>query len=91
MIVTDNSAEIGSAPGTGRNGASCSVKTDGFVLRHIGPGAEDTRQMLAALSLPDLDTLIDRAVPSAIPGPSAQLSRACSLAMSGWRLMSAGL
>jgi glycine dehydrogenase len=38
----------------------------GFADRHIGPSDADLRQMLAAIGLDDLDTLIDRAVPHTI-------------------------
>ena len=37
-----------------------------FVSRHIGPSAEEQRDMLAALSCDSLDSLIDQAVPSHI-------------------------
>ncbi|MDX6768991.1 MAG: aminomethyl-transferring glycine dehydrogenase [Elusimicrobiota bacterium] len=39
---------------------------DDFARRHIGPSEADRRAMLAALGKPDLDALIDAAVPSAI-------------------------
>ncbi|PYJ84454.1 MAG: glycine dehydrogenase (aminomethyl-transferring), partial [Verrucomicrobia bacterium] len=40
--------------------------TDRFVRRHIGPGADDTRQMLSELGHPSLDALADVAVPASI-------------------------
>src|SRR4051812_32822785 len=39
---------------------------DQFVRRHIGPGPEETRQMLEALGYPTLDALINEAVPGKI-------------------------
>jgi len=39
---------------------------DQFARRHIGPGAEATREMLSLLGYPSLDALIDDAVPSQI-------------------------
>ena len=39
---------------------------DAFPRRHIGPSAEDTRQMLEALDCPGLDALVAEAVPAAI-------------------------
>ena len=39
---------------------------DQFQHRHIGPTAEDTRQMLDLLGYPSLDALIDTAVPAPI-------------------------
>ncbi|WP_435103007.1 aminomethyl-transferring glycine dehydrogenase [Arhodomonas sp. AD133] len=39
---------------------------DAFVSRHNGPTAEDRAAMLGALGLPDIETLIDRAVPADI-------------------------
>ena len=40
-----------------------------FARRHIGPSADEQRQMLDALGLQDLDTLIERAVPASIRRP----------------------
>ena len=37
-----------------------------FSTRHIGPGARETRAMLAALGVPSLDTLVAQAVPKSI-------------------------
>jgi glycine dehydrogenase len=39
---------------------------DAFARRHIGPGQAETRAMLDALGLADMDALIERAVPAAI-------------------------
>ena len=39
---------------------------DQFPRRHIGPGPEATREMLALLGYPSLDTLVDDAVPPQI-------------------------
>ncbi|GGI04869.1 aminomethyl-transferring glycine dehydrogenase [Egicoccus halophilus] len=38
----------------------------GFHRRHLGPDADEQRQMLAALDVPDLATLLERAVPDVI-------------------------
>src|ERR1039457_1840742 len=39
---------------------------DQFVRRHIGPNADDTREMLAQTGFKNLDELIDAAVPKQI-------------------------
>ncbi len=39
---------------------------DSFVRRHIGPGIEETREMLKLLGFSSLDALIDEAVPAQI-------------------------
>src|SRR6266404_3055302 len=39
---------------------------DSFVRRHIGPGTEETREMLDVLGYSSLDALIDEAVPTQI-------------------------
>ncbi|TKT76811.1 aminomethyl-transferring glycine dehydrogenase [Aquamicrobium sp. LC103] len=51
-----------------------SEKTVVFADRHIGPGPQDTRAMLAALGLPSVETLITQAVPKSI-----RLDRAMAL------------
>ena len=40
--------------------------SDRFVRRHIGPDAEQTRQMLQLCGFPDLGALTDAAVPKQI-------------------------
>jgi len=45
-----------------------------FSARHIGPGATDTRAMLAAIGVPSVETLISQAVPKSI-----RLDRALNL------------
>lgn len=40
--------------------------TDRFNDRHIGPSVEETRSMLTALGVPDLEALVDGAVPASI-------------------------
>jgi glycine dehydrogenase len=42
------------------------LQRDPFPARHIGPDAEETRQMLELLGYPSLDALMDDAVPAAI-------------------------
>ncbi len=37
-----------------------------FLGRHIGPNAEETKQMLQTIGMPSLDSLIDKTVPDAI-------------------------
>jgi glycine dehydrogenase len=37
-----------------------------FARRHIGPGPEETRQMLSLLGVPSLDALVERAIPAEI-------------------------
>ena len=39
---------------------------DDFVARHIGPNADEIATMLAAIGVPNLDTLIDETVPKSI-------------------------
>ena len=43
---------------------------DDFVARHIGPNADEIATMLAAIGVPNLDTLIDETVPQALPPDS---------------------
>ena len=43
---------------------------DEFIHRHIGPNADETAAMLAALGAPSLDALIDQTVPAAIRLPA---------------------
>ena len=45
--------------------------SDTFVRRHIGPTEADVHEMLAALSLPSLDALIETTVPTDIRLKSA--------------------
>ena len=40
--------------------------TAAFIARHIGPSAGETREMLAFLGLPSLETLVAKTVPAAI-------------------------
>ena len=40
--------------------------TDSFAARHIGPRADDTKSMLAALGVPSMETLVSQAVPKSI-------------------------
>ncbi|MGI9533324.1 MAG: hypothetical protein ACR2NW_00090, partial [Thermodesulfobacteriota bacterium] len=39
---------------------------DDFVLKHIGPSAEDTEEMLHLLNVGSMDELIDQTIPSNI-------------------------
>ena len=39
---------------------------NGFIRRHVGPGAEDEAAMLAALGMENLDELLDKVVPESI-------------------------
>ena len=41
-------------------------RVDEFARRHIGPSAEETRQMLDLLGYPSLDALVEEAVPKSI-------------------------
>ena len=41
-------------------------QSDDFIERHIGPSAADRARMLDAIGLPDMETLIERAVPGSI-------------------------
>ena len=40
--------------------------TAAFTTRHIGPSARDERDMLKALGVPSVETLISQAVPKSI-------------------------
>ena len=42
------------------------ISTYNFAARHIGPRAEDTRSILAAIGVPSIETLISQAVPKSI-------------------------
>src|ERR1043166_9547642 len=48
------------------NAATLPPHPDQFPRRHIGPGAEETKQMLDLLGYPSLDALINDAVPEQI-------------------------
>ena len=39
---------------------------DQFARRHIGPGEQETKEMLQALGLRSIDELVDKAVPNQI-------------------------
>ncbi|GIL01995.1 MAG: glycine dehydrogenase (decarboxylating) [Alphaproteobacteria bacterium] len=62
--------------------------TTGFVNRHIGPDEADIRDMLRALGLPSVETLVARTVPAAIrlgrplalPGPASEEAALAELA-----------
>ena len=41
-------------------------KRDDFVRRHIGPGDPQTQEMLEALGIEDIDSLIDQTIPANI-------------------------
>jgi glycine dehydrogenase len=49
---------------TSKKAPSTDVRS--FVPRHIGPSESETREMLAAIGVPSLDTLIDQTVPESI-------------------------
>ncbi len=70
MEVMDNlkTQAGGTSTTTGPAAAAAAHETpvDVFARRHIGPNAEETRQMLDLLGYQSLDALIDKAVPSAI-------------------------
>lgn len=40
--------------------------TDSFVRRHVGPDAQEIRQMLEVLGMPSLDALIEKVIPASI-------------------------
>src|SRR5947207_15625612 len=52
-------------PASGKN-VPLPAHPDQFARRHIGPGTEETRQMLELLGYPNLDALIADAVPAQI-------------------------
>jgi glycine dehydrogenase len=59
-----------------------SQKLNSFTHRHIGPNADDIQQMLDALGISTLETLIDQTVPQSI-----RLNQALQhkLSMQHWR------
>jgi glycine dehydrogenase len=61
-----SSAEKPAAAPSSPAPAHALLQTDSFVHRHIGPSADETRQMLESLSFPNLDALIDTVVPKQI-------------------------
>ncbi|MGZ4759816.1 MAG: aminomethyl-transferring glycine dehydrogenase, partial [Acidimicrobiales bacterium] len=71
-----------SIPGPAGHGTSSLVDLEGhdeFPARHIGPGADDRDQMLAALGLGSLGELVDRVVPASIRlDKPLDLAAACS-------------
>src|ERR1700759_5134129 len=48
------------------NSSSILQPSDTFVRRHIGPNADEIKQMLRELGLDSLDELVDQTVPAAI-------------------------
>ncbi len=64
MLTTNDPTSAGS--GTGRVAPPNLDATDTFVSRHVGPRAEDIREMAAELGLSSLDELVTRAVPDRI-------------------------
>ncbi|MCB1456471.1 MAG: hypothetical protein KDJ51_09740, partial [Nitratireductor sp.] len=42
------------------------ANADHFENRHIGPNAGETREMLAAIGVPSMETLISKTVPASI-------------------------
>ena len=46
--------------------ASLLQRTDSFVHRHLGPGADDVQAMLKAIGVDSLDALIDQTIPAQI-------------------------
>src|SRR5437899_1798606 len=72
MLVTDtpknNLAQTPSAPSSAAHSESSDLLShpDRFPQRHIGPNADETRQMLDLLGYPRLDALIAEAIPHRI-------------------------
>src|SRR5688500_4543989 len=62
--------------------------TYNFAARHIGPGHDDTRAMLAVIGVPSVETLISQAVPKSIrldrplnlPAPATEAQALAELA-----------
>ena len=44
-------------------------RTNAFIRRHLGPGAEETTQMLEALDQPTLEAFIETVIPASIRTP----------------------
>ena len=42
------------------------MRTDSFVLRHIGPRENEVKEMVAAIGVKSLDELIDKTIPTDI-------------------------
>src|SRR5438445_13468973 len=70
MLVTETpESELSQTPkpaAPSAKNAALPSHPDQFPRRHIGPGAEETRQMLELLGYPTLEALIDEAIPANI-------------------------
>ncbi|MFO7674080.1 MAG: hypothetical protein R6V74_10275, partial [Lutibacter sp.] len=42
------------------------MRTDSFVLRHIGPRENEVKEMVATIGVQSLDELIDKTIPTDI-------------------------
>src|SRR6267378_5858757 len=91
MLVTEapqqNSIESDVSASKTPHGTPLPPHPDQFARRHIGPSAEETRQMLETLGLSSLKDLINQAVPAQIrlkqplqlPGPRSEFEVLASL------------
>ena len=70
VLETKNKEATATSTGTApQRAADFLAHPDQFPRRHIGPNAEQTKQMLSLLGRPSLDALIDEAVPKQIRLP----------------------
>src|SRR6185369_4605171 len=66
VLEMTNDSTKAKPSGTSTQAADALAHPDRFARRHIGPNAEQTRQMLGLLGRASLDALIDEAVPAKI-------------------------
>src|SRR6266481_4979667 len=92
MAVTDEDREVTRNPEIAltRNNfeeTELAFRSDEFAHRHIGPGPQETRQMLDLLGYSDLEALVNAAVPQqirlgrplALPGPRSEFETLAAL------------
>ncbi len=65
-VKTSSAQSNSTAPGGNTAATSVFPHPDQFLRRHIGPSPDEARQMLEALGFPDLDGLVNEAVPPGI-------------------------
>src|SRR5690242_4033339 len=69
MLVTEAPNDVSTTKAPGPEAADWGgllSRADEFARRHIGPSADETRQMLGLLGYSSLETLVEEAVPKSI-------------------------
>jgi glycine dehydrogenase len=74
LLNQTSAAPVNPASAASPAGSPALARTDSFARRHLGPGPDETREMLALLGYPSVEALADEAVPRQI-----RLGRALAL------------